>query len=82
MPTCVRQLGFLPSDWSSRRPMGELGILRLRLSQAPAAGGDRGILTPGCLGRRSENDGTLLIKLLHTFNHGELMKKITLNDVF
>ena len=87
---CARQPRMELSDWSSSRPMGELRILRLRLSQAPTAGGERGISKPEAREgfRRSENDGTLLVKLLHTFNHGELgvfwtklMTNFTVKDV-
>ena len=53
-------------------------------------GGKRGISKPEAREgfRRSENDGTLLVKLLHTFNHGELgvfwtklMTNFTVKDV-
>ena len=42
--THARQLGILSSDWLSHRPIGELGILRLWLSLAPAARGDREVI--------------------------------------
>ena len=37
-----RQEEIIARDWSSRRPIGELLILRLRLSLAPTARSERG----------------------------------------
>ena len=42
-----RQEEIIARDWSSRRPIGELLILRLRLSLAPTARSERGTDSSG-----------------------------------